>query len=227
MQGAGILQKPKVKRLERAFGNPQRSVREPKYQLIYNLTNSGYICTLPLGSRFMHIHEEVLQAARRAASSRRNWSFTVREIVAALPALNQNTVRTHVVSRCCVNAPKNHPHKWDYFRRIGRGIYRIETKYRTAPSDRLNPGMPGSQEPKAREAPAGLRKKVHAVIQEDGAVYVVECLELPIVTQGGSLDEAVKNFREALALHLEGEDLETLGLVAHPDIQISYDMQAA
>lgn len=175
----------------------------------------------------MHVHEEVLEAARRVAGSRGNWSFTVREIVTALPALNQSTVRTHVVSRCCVNAPKNHPHKWDYFRRIGRGLYRIEAKYRSAPCKRPSPGAPGSSPSQARQTTAGLRKSVHAVIQEDQGTFVVECLELPIVTQGHSLDEAVKNFREALALHLEGEDLTTLGLVARPDVQISYEMPAA
>ena len=31
------------------------------------------------------------------------------EIVRALPHLDPGTVRTHIVSRCCVNAPKNHP----------------------------------------------------------------------------------------------------------------------
>jgi len=72
-----------------------------------------------------------------------------------------------------------------------------------------------------------LRKNIHAVIQKDKGAYVVECLEMPIVTQGQSLDEAVENFRQALALHLEGEDLKALGIVAHPDVQISYEMSAA
>jgi predicted RNase H-like HicB family nuclease len=162
----------------------------------------------------MHIHEEILEAARRFASSRNNWSFTVREVVAALPALNQTTVRTHVVSRCCTNAPKNHPHKWDYFRRIGRGLYQIEVKYRRAAGKRSR-------------LPIRLRKSLHAVIHKDEGAFVVECLELPVVTQGRSLDEAVENLREALALHLEGEDLMALGLVDHPDVQISYEMPAA
>jgi predicted RNase H-like HicB family nuclease len=175
----------------------------------------------------MHVHEEVLEAARRLAAPRRDWSFTVREIVSALPALNQSTVRTHVVSRCCVNAPKNHPHKWDYFRRIGRGRYRIETKYRRAPSKHSRSPLAGNMGSHGKEAPPRLRKSLHALIQKDEGAYVVECLELPVVTQGRSLDEAVENFREALALHLDGEDLSALGLVAHPDVQISYEMPAA
>jgi len=175
----------------------------------------------------MHVHEEVLEAARRLAATRRDWSFTVQEIVVALPTLNQSTVRTHVVSRCCVNAPKNHPHKWDYFRRIGRGLYQIEMKYRQAPRNYPSTPSRGSKYSHREGTGTSLRKTLHAVIQKDEGAYVVECLELPVVTQGGGLDEAVENFREALALHLEGEDLAALGFVSHPDVQISYEMPAA
>jgi predicted RNase H-like HicB family nuclease len=38
--------------------------------------------------------------------------------------------------------------------------------------------------------------------------YVAECLELTVVTQGATLDEVVQNLQEAVALHLEGEDLQ-------------------
>lgn len=177
----------------------------------------------------MHVQEEVLETARRLAAGREDWSFTVREIVEALPALNPSTVRTHVVSRCCVNAPKNHPHKWDYFRRIGRGLYQVEKKYRVAATKTKaeNCSIRTAEGPLANQTGTKLRKSIHAVIQKDGEVYVVECLELPVVTQGSSLDEAVENLREALALHLEGEDLNGLGIVEHPDVQISYEMPAA
>lgn len=175
----------------------------------------------------MHVHEEILETARRLASDRSNWSFAVQEIVAALPALNQSTVRTHVVSRCCVNAPKNHLHKWDYFRRIGRGIYQVEVKYRRTTGRRSRRQLLASGASGRKQAGVVLRKTLHAVIQKDGTVYVVECLELPVVTQGHSLDEAVQNLREALALHLDGEDLADLGLVAHPDVQISFEIPAA
>lgn len=175
----------------------------------------------------MHVQEEVLAAARRLAGDREDWSFAVREILEALPALNPSTVRTHVVSRCCVNAPKNHPHKWDYFRRIGRGLYQVEKKYRGAPVKGENfPARSGKETLESHDR-AKLRKSLHAVIEKDGEVYVVECLELPVVTQGKSLDDAVENLREALALHLEGEDLTALGIVKHPDLQILYEMPAA
>lgn len=36
--------------------------------------------------------------------------------------------------------------------------------------------------------------------------FVAECLEIPVVTQGATLDEVAANLREAVALHVEGED---------------------
>ena len=41
----------------------------------------------------------------------------------------------------------------------------------------------------------------------DRGGYVAECLGLAVVTQGKTLDETVQNLREAISLHLEGEDL--------------------
>ena len=35
--------------------------------------------------------------------------------------------------------------------------------------------------------------------------FVAECVELPVVTQGETLDEVVLNLREAISLHIEGE----------------------
>jgi predicted RNase H-like HicB family nuclease len=40
----------------------------------------------------------------------------------------------------------------------------------------------------------------------DESGYVAECLNLAVVTQGKTLDETVQNLREAIALHLGGED---------------------
>ena len=40
---------------------------------------------------------------------------------------------------------------------------------------------------------------------------VAEWLGLAVVTQGKTLDETVQNLREAILLHLEGEDLAKVG----------------
>ena len=56
--------------------------------------------------------------------------------------------------------------------------------------------------------------------------FIAECFELPIVTQGQTLDEVVKNLREAISLHLDGEDLTTLGFSPNPPIIVSYEMES-
>lgn len=69
------------------------------------------------------------------------------------------------------------------------------------------------------------RDKVHAVVTRDRAWYVAECLELAVVTQGRTLDELVANLREAVALHLEGEDPASLGVVAESRISLTYEVK--
>ncbi len=77
------------------------------------------------------MHVQVLEAARRLADAR--GTFRLRDVVAALPHLNPGTVRTHVASRCCVNAPAHHQTRWRYFRALGRALYRIEARAGRAP----------------------------------------------------------------------------------------------
>jgi predicted RNase H-like HicB family nuclease len=54
--------------------------------------------------------------------------------------------------------------------------------------------------------------------------FVAECLEIPVVTQGDSLDSVTRNLQEAVSLHLEGEDLQELGFVPHPTILITFEI---
>ena len=76
------------------------------------------------------VHAEVLEAARRIAD--RNQTFQLVDLVREVAHLNAATVRTHVASRCCVNAPANHESRHPYFRAVGRGRYRIEPRFRRA-----------------------------------------------------------------------------------------------
>ena len=167
----------------------------------------------------MAIHDEVLSTARRICRERGEKTFRVADIVQALPHLNSSSVRTHVVSRCCVNAPKNHPHKWKYFRRVGRGEYEILPSYsRPEPTPRRIAESP------ATYAPAGLpRDTIHVVVRRSAGYYVAEGLELAIVTQGRSFDELLRNLRQAVRLHLEGENRDVLGLSASPRIALTYE----
>jgi predicted RNase H-like HicB family nuclease len=57
--------------------------------------------------------------------------------------------------------------------------------------------------------------------------YVAECLDLPVTTQALTLDELAVNIREAVGLHLEGEDLSALGLAPNPTILASLELDAA
>jgi len=168
----------------------------------------------------MNIHEEVLRAARRICRERGNWTFTAEEIVRALPETNANSVRTHVISRCCVNAPKNHPHKWNYFRRVRRGVYEILPALRHD-GEGTRPGRVAETATAYVSSP--LRNSVHAVVSRGARAFVAECLEVAVVTQGTTLDETVSNLREALALHLEGEDLRTFGLTSAPRLVVTYE----
>ena len=128
----------------------------------------------------MPIHDEVLRAAARLCRERRTWTFTPEEVVRALPDLNESSVRTHIVSRCCVNAPKNHPHKWDYFRRVRRGVYEILPAYRrdegVTRASRVAEGQ-------ATYGSAPLRDSLHATVSRGETSYVDECWEVAVVTQ--------------------------------------------
>ena len=56
--------------------------------------------------------------------------------------------------------------------------------------------------------------------------YVAECLDLPVVTQAPTLDELAAIIREAVSLHLEGEDLAELGLCSDPTILATMELEA-
>ena len=174
------------------------------------------------------IHAEVLVAAQRLSRSS-DWTFRLVDVVRALPHRNERTVRTHVASRCCVNAPANHPHRWPYFRRLQRGIYRIEPAFqaqappsgtagRFAAADRV-------AEPSVAygHAAGPERSSIHAVIVRSGSWFVAECVEAAVVTQGRTLDETLDNLGEALELHLDEDELGRLGLSSRPRLLVTYE----
>ena len=72
-----------------------------------------------------------------------------------------------------------------------------------------------------------LQHTIKAVIRPgEQSGFVAECVEIPVVTQGATLDEVTANLREAVALHLEGEDLAELGLAASPPIIVTFELEA-
>lgn len=174
----------------------------------------------------MAIHDEVLRAAQRICRERGGWVFSAEEVVRALPHLNENSVRTHVSSRCCVNAPANHDHRWPYFRRLARGRYEVARPFRAAPRGRdAAPAEVAEPTPAhGRGAHPEVRDPIHAVVHRSDGRYVAECLEVAVVTQGRTVDEVLRNLREAVALHLEGEDARALGVAERPRLSVTYEV---
>ena len=59
-----------------------------------------------------------------------------------------------------------------------------------------------------------LQRTIKAFVRKGEKQYVAECVDIAVVTQGTTLDETLANLQEAIALHLEGEDLSELGLAS-------------
>ena len=167
------------------------------------------------------IHAQVLTAAQRLCDPE-DWTFRLIDIVRSLPHLNENSVRTHVVSRCCENARPNHAHRWPYFRNVARGRYEIQPSFRPAA-----PGDSRADNTSLRDAEeTSTRAAIHVALSESEGGYVAECLEVAVVTQGRSLDETMSNLRNALELHLDDEELARTGLPRTPLLVVNYETSA-
>ena len=77
----------------------------------------------------MSCRDEILDCARHIIRNKGHNRFTVVEIVNCMQARAtdnaESTIRTHVVSRMCANAPAHHAVTYDDFERISHGTYRI------------------------------------------------------------------------------------------------------
>ena len=72
-----------------------------------------------------------------------------------------------------------------------------------------------------------LQHTIKAFIRKSDTHYVAECLDIAVVTQGKTLNETISNLQEAVALHLEGEDLAELGLAPNPTILVTMELEPA
>ena len=72
-----------------------------------------------------------------------------------------------------------------------------------------------------------LQHTIKAVISKGETHYIAECLEVAVVTQGKTLDETFANLQEAVALHLEGENMAELGLASNPTILVTMELEPA
>lgn len=71
-----------------------------------------------------------------------------------------------------------------------------------------------------------LQKTIKAVIKPgEQSGYVAETLDVPVVTQGNTLDEVAANLQEAVELFLEGEDPAEFGLVNNPGLIVTFELE--
>jgi len=71
-----------------------------------------------------------------------------------------------------------------------------------------------------------IKRTIQVRITKGDRQFVAECLDLPVVTQAATLDELASNIREAIGLHLEGEDLSELGFSSDPTILATRELEA-
>jgi hypothetical protein len=73
--------------------------------------------------------EEVLKAATFLSRRSGCGTFALADLMAEMQRRGTNfaesTIRTHVTSRMCINAPANHASRSDDLERVGRGFYRL------------------------------------------------------------------------------------------------------
>ena len=70
-----------------------------------------------------------------------------------------------------------------------------------------------------------MKKIIQVKIYKGERYYIAECIDLPVVTQGKTLDEAVENIREAIDLHLEGENLEEWDILPDFSILANFELE--
>jgi len=71
-----------------------------------------------------------------------------------------------------------------------------------------------------------MKRTIQVRISRGERLFVAECLDLPVVTEAATLDELALNIREAIGLHLEGEDLAALGIAQNPTILATMELDA-
>lgn len=69
-----------------------------------------------------------------------------------------------------------------------------------------------------------MKQNIKAFIYREDDGYVVECPDVHATTQGDTLDEAVSNLKEVVAMALEDGPGE-YGLVANPAILVTLELE--
>ncbi|HEY4483379.1 MAG TPA: type II toxin-antitoxin system HicB family antitoxin [Candidatus Paceibacterota bacterium] len=72
-----------------------------------------------------------------------------------------------------------------------------------------------------------MKSIIYFNISKGDKYYVAEGVNVPVVTQGLTLDELTLNLKEALALELEGEDLAQFDLGPEPSVLVNFELPRA
>ncbi len=72
-----------------------------------------------------------------------------------------------------------------------------------------------------------MKRIVQMRIYKGEKLYVAECLDLPVVSHGKTIEEAARNIRDAIDLHLEGENLEDWDILPEFSILANFEIEPA
>jgi len=69
----------------------------------------------------------------------------------------------------------------------------------------------------------GNMKRVTAYIHKGEKFYIGECLEIDVITQGKTIDETLRNLKEAIALYFKDE--KEIPLSKEPPLTVTLDVE--
>ncbi len=69
-----------------------------------------------------------------------------------------------------------------------------------------------------------MKKIILFSISKGEKYFVAESADLPIVTQGRTLDEVAANIKEAVALHLDDAKNEEYGIAQQPAVLVNFEI---
>lgn len=79
--------------------------------------------------RFTNCREEILHSVKSIIKTKNKNEFTIREIIEHMnknsTIYKESTIRTHICSKCCVNAPNHHGTVYNDFQRVTKGQYEL------------------------------------------------------------------------------------------------------
>jgi predicted RNase H-like HicB family nuclease len=70
-----------------------------------------------------------------------------------------------------------------------------------------------------------MKKIIQVRIFKGEKYYIAECLDLPVITQGKTLDETASNIKQAIGLHLENENLADWDILPDYSILANFELE--